>query len=504
MSAASLASGQAVKSGRHRVLSRVFSFPVMLACLLTVLAVLTVRGRFDDPDMWWHLKDGQVIWNTHAIPTSDQFSYTTHHQASIPQEWFSETLIYGAYRVGGYSGLMFWLCFFAAALLIASYVFCSLYSGNAKIGFLGALIVWFFATVGLAVRGQVIGYVLLVLELLLLYLGQTRNSRWFFALPVLFLIWVNCHGSFFFGLIVLAAFLLCSFCDFQAGSLACLSWLPERRRKFILAMVLSGVVVFLNPTGWRQVFYPVNTLLHQHIVVNQIDEWKPLLLSDPRGAGLLGLLAFISIFLMIQRSEILFLHEVLLLGMGAWLALSHQRMAFVFGILAAPVVSRLLSKSWDNYEAAMDRIGPNAIFIAISVVAVYLAFPSRPNLANQVDNGSPVEAVEFIKAHHLSGNMLNTFVDGGYLIWALPEHPVFLDGRADIFEWTGVLREFGEWAMLQSDPNWLLDKYHIDFCLLQRGAPMAHVLPLMHNWKEVYSDKSSVIFERADLTGPAR
>ncbi len=66
----------------------------------------------------------------------------------------------------------FWLCFFAAALLIASYVFCSLYSGNAKIGFLGALIVWFFATVGLAVRGQVIGYVLLVLELLLLYLGK--------------------------------------------------------------------------------------------------------------------------------------------------------------------------------------------------------------------------------------------------------------------------------------------------------------------------------------------
>jgi hypothetical protein len=179
-------------------------------------------------------------------------------------------------------------------------------------------------------------------------------------------------------------------------------------------------------------------------------------------------------------------------------------MAFVFGILAAPVVSRLLSKSWDNYEAAMDRVGPNAICIAISLVVVYLAFPSRPNLADQVDNGSPVKAVEFIKTHHLSGNMLNTFVDGGFLIWALPEHPVFVDGRADIFEWTGVLREFGEWAMLQSDPNGLLDKYHISFCLLERGAPMAHVLPLMHNWKEVYSDKSSVIFERADVTGPPR
>src|SRR5689334_21509521 len=40
---------------------RIFSFPVMLAGMLTVLAVLTVRGRFNDPDMWWHLKTGEII-----------------------------------------------------------------------------------------------------------------------------------------------------------------------------------------------------------------------------------------------------------------------------------------------------------------------------------------------------------------------------------------------------------------------------------------------------------
>jgi hypothetical protein len=338
---------------------------------------------------------------------------------------------------------------------------------------------------------------------LLLYFGQTRNSRWFFALPILFLLWVNCHGSFFFGLMVLGVFLLCSFLDVQAGPLVCQSWLPERRRKFVIAAIASAGVIFLNPVGWRQVFYPVNTLLHQHIVVSQISEWRPLLFSDPRGAGLLGVLAFISICLIIRRSEVLFLHEALLLGMGAWLALSHQRMAFVFGILAAPVISRLLSKSWESYDAATDRVAPNAVCIALAVLATFVAFPSRENLSKQVANGSPVGAVEFIKAHHLSGNMLNTFVDGGYLIWAMPEHPVFVDGRADVFEWTGVLREFGEWAMLQSPPNVLPDKYHISFCLLERDAPMAQVLPLMHDWKEVYSDKSSVIFLRTDDARPA-
>ena len=148
-----------------------------------MLSVLTVRSRFDDPDMWWHLKTGEVIWTTHTIPTTDLFSYTTNHHASIPHEWLSEMLIYGAYRWGGYSGLMLWLCFFTAVLLITGYILCSLYSGNSKTAFIGALTIWLFGTVGSAVRPHMIGYLLLVVELLLLHLGQTRNRNWLFGLP---------------------------------------------------------------------------------------------------------------------------------------------------------------------------------------------------------------------------------------------------------------------------------------------------------------------------------
>lgn len=479
-----------------RLLRKVFSFPVVMACLLAVLAVLTVRGRFDDPDMWWHLKNGQVIWTTHAIPTTDQYSYTTNHQASVPQEWLSEVTIYAAYRLGGYSGLMAWLCLFASAMLVAGYALSSLYSGNAKVGFLGAIVVWFFATVALSVRGQMIGYLLLVLELLLIHLGQTKSPRWFWALPVLFLLWVNCHSSFFFGLVVLAVFVACSFFEFQAGSLECRRWGARERRMLFVASCLSAAALFLNPVGIRQVLYPINTLLKQHIVVTQIQEWLPLSIRDPRGVGLVGILSFIGLYVILRRSEKLFLDEVLLLASGAWLALSHQRMAIVFGILAAPIVSRLLRNSWESYEVAKDRPAVNALCVGLAAVAVFFAFPSRQALAKQVDEKSPVKAVEYIKAHPLSGNMLNTFADGGYLIWALPEHPVFVDGRADVFEWTGVLSKFGQWATLESDPHLLLDKYHIGFCLLERDSPMSFVLPLMPEWKKVYSDDSSVIFVR--------
>jgi hypothetical protein len=75
------------------IVRKVFSFPAMLTSILLVLAVFTVRSRFDDPDLWWNLKTGEVIWTTHTIPVTDLFSYTTHHHAWIPHEWLAQLVI---------------------------------------------------------------------------------------------------------------------------------------------------------------------------------------------------------------------------------------------------------------------------------------------------------------------------------------------------------------------------------------------------------------------------
>jgi hypothetical protein len=496
VSTVSLTADRTDLSVRVQVLRRILSFPVALASLLTMLAVVTVRPRFDDPDMWWHLKTGEVIWTTHTIPTSDLFSYTTNHHASIPHEWLSQALIYGAYRVGGYSGLMLWLCFFTAALLIAGYALCSLYSGNAKVAFMGALTIWLFGTIGFAVRPQMIGYLLLVVELLLLHLGQTRNRRWFFGLPPLFAIWVNCHGSFFLGLVLAGAFLFSSWFNFQSGSLVATRWEPRSRRTMTLALILSAVALFLNPVGVKLVLYPLETMLDSSMSFSPITEWQPLQFSDGRSFAFLGILGCILLIVIVRRTELLW-QELVILAVGTWLAASHVRMLFVFGILAAPILSRLLSDTWDGYNVERDRPLPNAVLIVGSLLLTVWAFPSRQNLTTQVKEHSPVGAVEFIKTHHLSGPMLNEWVFGGYLIWAAPEHPVFIDGRGDVLEWAGVVGEFGRWALLQSNPNTLLDKYGIRFCLLARTSPMVAVLPLVPGWTMIYSDDVSVIFVRS-------
>lgn len=477
-------------------LRRTFSFPVMLASLLVALAVATVRERFDDPDLWWNLKIGEVIWTTRSIPVTDLFSYTTNHHAWVPHEWLAQLVIYAAYRWAGYSGLMFLLCLLTSILLVAAYALCSLYADNAKIGLVGALIVWLFATIGLAVRAQMIGYIFLIAELLLIQLGRTRNPRWLLGLPFLFAIWVNCHASFILGLIAAVVLWGSSFFNLRAGSLVSSSWQPASRRFMAIALGLSALALFINPVGIKQIFYPIDTLLNMPVLLASVDEYAPLQMASSRGVALMAILLLSFALVMARRAE-MYWDEAILLAIGTWLAVSHVRMLFVFGILAAPVLSRQLAIWWDRYDAETDRPVLNAVFIALTIAAACLAFPSKQNLQAQVEAKSPVKAVQFIKAANLSGPMLNSHAFGGYLMWAAPEHPVFLDGRTDVFEWTGVLREFGDWATLQTDPSALLNKYGVNFCLLNRDAQMARVLPLLPDWKVVYSDQNSVVLVRS-------
>jgi len=286
-----------------------------------------------------------------------------------------------------------------------------------------------------------------------------------------------------------------SFIHLEAGAMISSDWEPQRRRALLIALALSGAALFVNPVGMQQILYPVDTLLHMPLLVGNVAEYAPLNMTEGRGIGLLAIL-LISFLLLAMRKSTMYWDELIFLVIGTWMAVSHMRMLFVFGILAAPVLSRQLASQWDAYAAATDRPGLNAAFMAIALVVAYLGFPSKSNLDQQVEDGSPVKALAFVRDHHLPGPMMNDHVYGGYLMWAAPEYPVFIDGRTDVFEWAGVLREFGEWATLQTAPGALLDKYNVQFCILTRESPMIQVLPLLPNWKVAYEDSNSAVIER--------
>jgi hypothetical protein len=185
------------------------------------------------------------------------------------------------------------------------------------------------------------------------------------------------------------------------------------------------------------------------------------------------------------------------MGLGFELAVQHERMVFLFGILAMPVLCRLLAAAWNRRQPNRNRILLNAVVITIATWVIVQRFPSSRELTEQVNKGNPVNALNFVRRSGLSGRMLNDYNFGGYLIWAAPERKVFADGRADVYEWSGVLKDYAKFINLLEDPGILLDKYHIDYCLLDRNAPISRLMQLSPGWKSVYSDEMSMVFVRS-------
>jgi hypothetical protein len=169
-------------------------------------------------------------------------------------------------------------------------------------------------------------------------------------------------------------------------------------------------------------------------------------------------------------------------------------MAFVFGILAAPVLSRLLPRMKRVSREGISRL--NVAGAATAVLCGVFAFPAPNSLRNQVNSVNPHLAIQFIRNQAIRGNMLNDYDFGGYLIWAMPEQKVFIDGRCDIYEWSGLLREYLNWFSLREDPRLLLDKHKIQFVLLRSSSPSRQVMGALTGWKLAYSDNIAAVFVR--------
>lgn len=476
-----------------RLLRSLFSFPVMLACGLAVITVLTISNRFNDPDLWFHLRLGQIIWNTHSIPSTDIFSFTAQGHPWTAHEWLAELGIYATYRLAGYLGLMIGFASLASVLFALIYFLCYQRCGSALVAFLGAVSAWFFATVGLAIRPHLVGYLFLVVELILLQLAS-RNRRWLWLLPPLFAVWVNCHGSYFFGIGVVVLYWLSSFAQGNWGAVVAEAKDKQERKALGLVLLFSVLALCLNPVGIRLLLYPLNVGFQQSAALSAVDEWLPPDLRSGRTLGMIAVVLGVLAVASLRRLE-LPLREILVLAAAFALSLQHVRMLFVFGIVTSPVICLVLAPLLGK-DSRREHPIANAMLLCAFAAAMVWNFPTLGDLQRQVVKGNPAGAVEYIRRSRLSGPMLNEYVFGDYLIWALPEEKDFIDGRGDVFDWTGVLQQYGRWVLLQEDPTIVLDKYKIRFCLLSRNAPMTHVLPYLPGWRKVYGDDVAVVFAR--------
>jgi len=496
MPASTLATEAAVPAGAagSRRLRQIFSFPVVLGSILFLAAFSYSRLNLHDPDTWWHLAVGEQILASKAWPVEDTYSFTAGGTPWLAHEWLGEVVMAAFYRAAGLPGLAVLVILLAGILFALLYRLCTLRSGNCKAAFLACLLLFPLAVVFFTLRPQLMGFAFLAGTLVCLErFRQARQAR-LWMLPAIFFLWVNTHGSFAFGLFVLGVYWLAGSLRIRAAGIVAEGWSAEQRRHLAVMFLLCLVAVTLTPYGTRLAAYPLELALLQTTNVGNVLEWQPLPSDLWIGkvflALLLGFIAALAFFRPVYRAE-----EFALALFAIYAAATHRRFLLVFVILFAPLLAVLLARWLPAFEPRKDRLLLNAAVLAGVAACVAGYFPARPLLEEVLERNYPRPAMEFLRQHNVRGPLLNEYGWGGYLIWAHGnDWKVFIDGRADIYDYAGVFGDYVKLSHVAPETPRLLRKHGIRTTLLRPDSSLATYFASQPDWERAYEDKVSVVY----------
>ncbi len=481
------------------VLRRVFTFPIFLATLLAGLACVGAQVRFVDPDTWWHIRIGELILQTHHWPTSDIYSFTAPGAPWIAYEWLGEVMIAFAARFG-FTGLASLQFIWASALTVLIMYFAYLRSKNVRAAFVAAILILFILGAFFTLRPQVMGYIFMAALLIALERYKQKFSKSLWWLPVLFLLWVNTHGTFFLGLGIFGIYWLAGLFEFNQGGIYSEKWTPQQRLHLLEVMLLCFAVLPLTPYGTRLATYPFEMAFMQPLNVSSIVEWQPMSFALPFGKIMMItalLLIVAQVFLRPNHR----LDSILFVLAGAFAAFAHIRFLLFFLLFLTPTIAELLSRWVPDYEPQKDKPVLNLIVTLCVIGCVVFYVRDTPRLVGRFTESYPVKAMDYLRDHPITAPMLNEYGWGGYMIYELyPKQRVFIDGRADFYEYAGVFSDYIDIMRIEPDAFRLLDRYDIQACLLQRKSTLATVLAQLPAWRVEYSDDIAVLLVRGNAS----
>ncbi len=173
----------------------------------------------------------------------------------------------------------------------------------------------------------------------------------------------------------------------------------------------------------------------------------------------------------------------------------------IFILIAIPLISNRLG-SWPGPSHASLRPNSSRSLINTVILLAMLVFAGaraksviQQQLSAEVQQ-FPTEAVAFLRAHPPIDPIFNHYDWGGYLIWKLPETPVFIDGRADLYG-PELLLDFANAYQLKSNWQQVLASWHIKTVIVPADSALATGLRAASPpWTVSYQDPKAIILTR--------
>ncbi|HLW84206.1 MAG TPA: hypothetical protein VKR60_03265 [Candidatus Sulfotelmatobacter sp.] len=550
----------------HPVWTRLLIPSTADTIFIALLAVLTCTSLsvrlLGDAGIGWHIRTGQQILASHVIPRVDSFSSTMSGKPWFAWEWLYDVMVGGLEHWAGLNGVVWLTSVVIAGVFAWTFRLLVRRGTNVFVALVLVLLAASASMIHFLARPHVVSWLFTVAWFWILDSSEkecsekdssekdgsagaaTRSRQRLWALPLLMLVWVNLHGGFLVGFVLLAIYWLSAvwsevslredkFSEFMPK----MRW-RARARNVEVAGLAVAVASLANPYGWR---------LHAHIyryltnrfLMEHIDEFQ-----SPNFHGVaqrcFALLVLLVIVALAARPRELRVSEALVILFALYSGFYASRNIPASSLLLVLVMGPLLSGAIERLEgrrlplrnllAGMTELAERMGSVeetlkghlwAIAGVAAtcwIAAHGGRLGSTTLMDahfDGKrfPIAAVDFLDRREAQERTAETGTAedetarksqpvtapdywGGYLIYRLsPRTLVTVDDRHDFYG-----EEFFKsyLKMVHVDPGWdgLLEKYQARRVLVPKGSPLANILELSPPWKIIYSDDIAVIFER--------
>jgi hypothetical protein len=463
---------------------RIPSLGAVCGQIVALVAALIGTAELHDNSFFTHLATGRLLldeglgqlWG--GMP--DPYTFTSGGRNWIVQSWFASVLYAGSEELAGAAGVRLLTAVTCAALgALAWRLTRPAASLIPRVALVGAVL-----TIGASTwtsRPFLFGLVCFALTLLVAEGGL--DPRW--LVPIGWF-WVNTHGSFPLGVVMIALLALGRRLDGERAD-------TERRAlEWSVAGIVAGGI--LNPVGPTMLVFPI-TMLARSDVLAQIVEWQSPDFADT-WARVFLLMVLAGIVAVSRRpSYRAALPMAVFLG-ASLLAMRNANVAVLALLPGMAAASAGLGSIDGGERRPMLRSASVVLAIATPVLVVSACLPGDFNY-----QGYPTPALEFLDENGLLrggarvasqdyvGNLLE-------LDFGRDAH-AFIDDRFEVHD-RQLIDDFAE--LRAGRPEWqdVLDRYDIDVVLWQRNLPLGSLLLESADWRVVYDDTTAAAPEDVD------
>ncbi len=275
----------------------------------------------------------------------------------------------------------------------------------------------------------------------------------------------------------------------------------------VLVMIICALTGLLTPLGDTPYTYLYKTM--QGNTTQNINEHLPMTIVDETEA--LSAIVLILAILTFSKTKIK-LSDLFMIGGLCYLMLASRRQVTMFCIIGVLIVNKMICGLIEIYtnnglekvfKKISNVVGYTLIIVIMLGISYHFYEPKKDD--DYIDESAyPVQACDYILENIdlTTARFYNEYNYGSYLIYR--GIPVFIDSRADLYapEFSGkeedIFMDFIDVSSIGVFYEDIFEKYDITHLIMYKNAKINMIIEETNdpNYKELYSDKYFVIYER--------